>query len=62
MKKGLKKSVKKVVRTSVELDQDVYNKLSNFSDITEISHKGIFNQALRKFLGMTTPTIKEGEN
>lgn len=56
--KKIKKS--KTVRTSVELDQEVYNKLANYSDITEVSKKGIIGQALRKFFGMPTPVI--GEN
>ena len=55
--KKIKKS--KTIRTSVELDQEVYNKLANYSDITEVSKKGIIGQALRKFLGMPVPAIGE---
>jgi len=53
----MKKKKSKTIRTSLELDQEVYSKLSNYSDITEISKKGIVNQALRKFFGMPIPVI-----
>lgn len=55
--KKIKKS--KTVRTSVELDQEVYNKLANYSNITKVSKKGIIGQALKKFLGMPVPAIGE---
>lgn len=50
---------KELVRTSIDLDRHVFNKLKNVSDITGRTYKEIVDQALRGLLGIPTPTIKE---
>lgn len=50
---------KEFVRTSIDLDRQVFNKLKNVSDITGRTYREIVDQALRGLLGIPTPTIKE---
>lgn len=58
--KNKKIKSKKSVKISVCLDSEVYAELVKCHEVTEVSQKGLINQALRKFLNMQSKV--KGEN
>ena len=60
-KQAVKKQPTKsgLVKVTIELNQEVANKLKNVSGITNRTYKEIVDQALRGLFNMAIPTIKD---
>jgi predicted metalloprotease with PDZ domain len=57
---GTESNPKWAVSTSIRYKEDVYKRLKQDNEFSGTSYEMLVDQALRKYYGLKTPTIKKG--